>query len=291
MNQNQLSMRRLSYFTVLADLLHFGKAAEALHISQPALSSEIRKLESELGLTLFVRKPRTALTREGVILRRRAQHLLAAAERFSSGAEDLAAGITGSVTIGCVQTFFLRGLPQAVTAIESERPGIRVQIVEMTTAEQLEQLDSGGVDIACGHSAAQSANLTSVRVASEEFRLCTHPDRPARTLADVAEEPFIIFRREVSPHYWEKVMSVCRAADFTPRVTHQTTTWNAVISLIRQGLGVSLVPAIIADTGEGFTATRLGASAVRSESWMTMRQEDEGSAVGRVFEKLTALLQ
>lgn len=281
-----ISIRRLAYFVALADTLHFGKAAEALRISQPALSSEIKKLETELGLTLFARKPQTALTREGRILSRRARNLLEAADRFRSGAADLSIGITGNVTVGCVQTFFIRGLPQSVTAIESAWPGISVHIREMSTVDQLELLEAGGIDIACCHSPAKNPELNSVKVASEQFRLCTPPAFTATALADIADEPFIIFRREVSPHYWEKVVSICRAADIEPRVHHQTTTWDAVLSLIRQGLGVSLVPALIAESGTGFNSWAVDNAGIHSDSWIVMRREDTASAVGRVFDEL-----
>lgn len=287
---NDVSLRRLGYFATLAQTEHFGRAAEELHISQPALSSEIKKLEAQLGLTLFTRSPRTALTREGRLLHRRAQHLLAAADRFSLGAQALAEGISGTVTIGCVQTFFMRGLPQAVTTIERQWPQIRIQILEMTTAEQIEQLETGGIDIACGHTRPTSDDLTSHKIASDSFRLCTHPASGVESLTDAASEPFVIFRREASPHYWERVMSICRAADFTPHIKHQTTTWSAVISLVRQGLGVSIVPDIVADDSAGIVSLGLDDPNATSASWMTMRDTDAVSTPGRVFDELKKML-
>lgn len=279
-------MRRLAYFVALADTQHFGRAAEALYISQPALSGEIMKLEKDLGVMLFSRRPHTALTAEGAALIGRARNLVEAADRFVAGATDLAEGIAGSVTIGCVPSFFLRGLPQAVVDIEATWPGVVIRIREMNTADQIEALEVGGIDIACSHSPGQERDFVRVRVAHEEFRLCAPPGTTMRSLADVRGVSFITFRREVSPHYWEKVMTICRAADVEPRVQHQATTWHAVMSLIRQGLGVSLVPALIADQDPDLICEGVDTGDVRSDSWLVMRGDDEASVIGQVHAEL-----
>lgn len=279
-------MRRLAYFVTLADTQHFGRAAEALHISQPALSGEIMKLEKDLGVMLFIRRPHTALTAEGTALIGRARNLVEAADRFVAGATDLADGIAGSVTIGCVPSFFLRGLPQAVTDIEATWPGVVIHVREMNTADQIEALEVGGIDIACSHSPGQDRDLLRVRVANEEFRMCAPPGAQLRSLADARGAPFITFRREVSPHYWEKVMTICRAADVEPRVQHQATTWYAVMSLIRQGLGVSLVPALIAEQDPDLICADVDTGDVRSDSWVIMRGDDATSLIGQVYTEL-----
>lgn len=282
----QINMKRLSYFVVLAETLHFGKAAEALHISQPALSGEIKKLERELGVTLFSRKPRTALTKEGSLLVNRARNLLEAADRFTSGAIELSSGVAGSVTVGCVPSFFIRGLPDAVAELEATWPGIVIQIREMNTADQLELLEVGGLDIACCHAPGQGPDLRRERVANEEFRLCVPPGMEVHSFADVRGAPFVTFRREVSPHYWEKVMAICRAADVEPQVRYQTMTWAAGLSLIRKGLGVSVLPSLIAEQDPDLIARNVSTGDVRSDSWLVMRGEDSTSAVGHVFDAL-----
>ncbi|WP_019159072.1 LysR family transcriptional regulator [Brevibacterium senegalense] len=283
---SQMSLKRLSYFVALADTLHFGGAAEAMGVSQPALSGEIKKLEEELGIMLFTRKPRPALTREGKALVNRARTLMAAVERFEVEAQQLSQGVQGSVTIGCVPSFFLRGLLDVVAAFEETWPGIAIHLVELNTTTQMEQLSVGAIDIACSHAPGQGSELRRVRVANEELRLCAAPDKLVRSLADARDLPFVTVRRDVSPDYWEKAVTVCGIADFVPQVRYETMTWAAVVSLVRSGLGYSLLPAIIADQNPDLVAAAHVSDDVRSRSWIVMRESDSTSAVGQVFDSL-----
>ena len=283
---SQISLKRLSYFVALADTLHFGRAAEAMGVSQPALSGEIKKLEDELGIALFTRRPRPALTREAKVVLNRARTLLAAADRFETEAEELATGVHGSVTIGCVPSFFLRGLLDVVAEFEETWPGIAIHLVELNTTAQLELLSDGAIDIACSHAPGQGPELRRVRVANEEFRLCAAPDKQVRSLADARDLPFVTVRRDVSPDYWEKAVTVCSIADFEPQVRYETMTWAAVVSLVQSGMGYSLLPAIIADQIPDYVAAPHVSEDVRSHSWIVMRETDAASAVGQVFDSL-----
>ncbi|HLS33247.1 MAG TPA: LysR substrate-binding domain-containing protein, partial [Brevibacterium sp.] len=112
------------------------------------------------------------------------------------------------------------------------------------------------------------------------------PGMEVRALTDLRSVPFVTFRREVSPHYWEKVMAICRAADVEPQVRHQAMTWGAVLSLIRQGMGVSLLPSLIADQAPELVSRDVATGDVRSDSWLVMRSEDSASAIGQVFAEL-----
>jgi DNA-binding transcriptional LysR family regulator len=283
---SQISLKRLSYFVALADTLHFGRAAEAVGVSQPALSGEIQKLERDLGITLFTRRPRPALTREAKVMVNRARTLLAAAERFETEADELSSGVQGSVTIGCVPSFFLRGLLEAVAEFEETWPGIALHLVELNTTAQLELLSDGAIDIACCHSTGQDEDMRRVRVANEAFRLCAPPALDVRDLADTRSLPFVTVRRDVSPDYWEKAVTVCSGADFEPQVRYETMTWAAVVSLVRAGLGFSLLPAIIADQHPDLVVPTAISADVRSHSWMLMREKDSATAVGQVFDTL-----
>lgn len=221
---NEVNIRRLRYFIALAHTLHFGRAAESLYISQPALSNEIKKLEAECGAQLLIRKPHIALTRQGEILRSRAEVLLTSVDRFRSLAEGIASGRSGDVQIGCVQTFFNIGLLRGIKEIKRQHPDLRIRVIELPTVEQLELLENGGIDIACCHQDASNVDLVSTQVIREPFRLCTSLNSEALSLLEVQDQPFIIFRREASPQYWEKVVSICNALGASPQIDHQATT-------------------------------------------------------------------
>src|SRR5699024_1056907 len=142
-----IDLRRLRYFTVLAQTLHFGRAAMLLHISQPGLSAEIRRFEKQLGVTLFSRTPRTALTHEGEALLTEAEAVLAGAERFAASSAALATGQAGVVTVGATASVLEHGLLRAVAQLAGEAPALRLLVEEMSSAEAVAALRSGGVDL------------------------------------------------------------------------------------------------------------------------------------------------
>lgn len=287
------SLRRLRYFAVLAEHLHFARAAEALGISQPALSAEIRKLEAETGMALFTRSPATALTREGVLLLRDARATLAAAHRFSERAGDLAAGAAGSLVIGTVQSFCYRGVPEAVGRLATERPELRVRTLELPTAAQRGLLRSGEIDLACGHMPIGDAGIVTTAALAEPFVLCVPASSSVHSLAEAAALPCITFRREASPHYRDRVLSLWTAAGLEPDIRHETSTWESAIELTAHGLGSAVVPRSVARRHARDARIRTlaltGASAA-SEAWVS-RREDDSTVVAEVAAVLLGALR
>jgi DNA-binding transcriptional LysR family regulator len=270
------SLRRLEYFAALAEHLHFARTAEALGISQPALSAEIRKLEAECGVRLFSRSPTTALTREGTLLLRDAHGVLETSARFAAHAGDLASGMTGSLVIGTVQSFCYRGVPQAIRRLADARPGLRVRTLELPTAEQRSRLLSGAIDLACGHMPIRDDGIVSTAAVGEPFVLCLPSHLRAGSLAEAAAEPFIVFRREASPYYHDRVLSVWRETGIRPDIRHETNTWESAVELVAHGLGVALVPQGVAQRHcrDPRIRTLPCASAARSEAWVSRREAD-----------------
>src|SRR5690625_3299500 len=209
-----LDLRRLRYFTVLAQTLHFGRAAELLHISQPGLSAEIRRLETQLGLALFTRTPRTALTHEGETLLAEAEAVLTGADRFASASAALASGQAGVVTIGSTAAVLEQGLLGAIARLAEDAPELRVIVEELSSAESSTALREGRIDLACGNAPADGPDVTATRLTAAPFALvvpaqATAALRPVSTatgsspapesLSDCADLPFSAFRRSASP--------------------------------------------------------------------------------------------
>jgi DNA-binding transcriptional LysR family regulator len=289
------TLRRLRYFTTLVDEGHFGRAAAALHISQPALSAEIRKLEHDLGLQLFVRSRRgTRPTDAGLWLHRRAGMLLESATRLTHEAREVAAGAVGHVIVGFVQTLAHRGLPDAVTALSTSHPGIRVELVEMSTGDQLDALQRGQIDIACGHAPSLDPEDDSRRLFSEPFLACLPRDHRLGSeplaLSQLAHEPFVVFRQDVSPHYFERVRAMCFGAGFQPRIAHRTATWQTVGQLVGAGLGVALMPAGMIPDNERIRLTALTDGDYTSEVWVVTRREVRDATVQVVLDLVLSRL-
>lgn len=288
-----IDLRRLRYFTVLADTLHFGRAAELLHISQPGLSAEIRRFEKQLGVVLFSRSPRTALTHEGEALLADAEAVLAGAERFASASTALATGQSGVVSVGATASVLEHGLLDAVAQLAEEAPELRILVEEMSSAEAVAALRTGGVDLACGNAAADGPDVTSTRLATAPFALIVPTRRRAAlasaipdTLADCAEVPFAVFRRNASPRFHDTVRALCVDAGFEPRFTYRSRTWRSALDAVAAGLCVALAPVPIAraraEADPRIRIAHVVDSALTAESWISRRAGTSSQLFDRV---------
>ncbi|WP_213952736.1 MULTISPECIES: LysR family transcriptional regulator [unclassified Variovorax] len=246
-----MELRHLRYFTVLAEELHFGRAARRLSISQPPLSVAIRQLESSVGARLFERNSKEVrLTPAGEALRASAQTLLRQADEAALEARDVSQGSAGRLRIGFVGAMLYRGLPQALAAFQSAHPAVRVSLSELNSGQQIAELMHDHMDVGFVHTSRIPAELRHVLLMSEPFAACVpagHRLARRRTLdlASLRNEPFVLFSREASPDYHERILSICAGAGFRPEVRHEVRHWLSVVSLVSQGMGVALVPTAI----------------------------------------------
>ncbi len=243
-----MELRHLRYFSVLADELHFGRAAQRLAISQPPLSVAIRQLEEAVGTRLFDRNSKTVrLTPAGQALRASARRLLRQAEEAALEARDVAAGSAGLLRIGFVGAMLYRGLPQALRAFQAQHPAVRISLAELNSGEQITELLHDRLDLGFMHTARMPRDLSCRLLLTEPFVACLpsgHALARKRVLAptDLREQPFVLFARASSPDYHERILSICAQAGFLPEVRHEVRHWLAGVSLVAQGLGVALVP-------------------------------------------------
>jgi DNA-binding transcriptional LysR family regulator len=243
-----MELRHLRYFSVLAEELHFGRAARRLAISQPPLSVAIRQLEASVGARLFERNSKEVrLTPAGDALRASARRLLRQAEEAALEARDVAAGSAGRLRIGFVGAMLYRGLPQALRAFQARHPAVRITLAELNSGLQISELLHDRLDLGFVHTSRMPPELQHRLLLAEPFVCCLpsgHALARKRVLApaDLRDQPFVLFSREVSPDYHERILSICAEAGFQPEVRHEVRHWLAVVSLVSQGLGVALVP-------------------------------------------------
>lgn len=250
-----LETRQLQYFVVLAEELHFSRAAKRLCISQPPLSMAIKQLEGTLQAQLFERNSRgVRLTHAGRHLLAQARDILERTRRAAADTRAVAQGMAGSLRLGFVGSSMYRGLPEALELMRAQYPDVRVDLLELNSIDQLAALQSGKIDLGLMHTLAPPAGMRAQVVVSEPFIACLparHPlaaqDRIA--MAQLANERLILFSEAVSPDYFGVIRSMCQKAGFDPELRHEVRHWLSVLSLVGTGQGVSLVPACLQRAG------------------------------------------
>ncbi|GAA6140459.1 LysR substrate-binding domain-containing protein [Hydrogenophaga sp. 5NK40-0174] len=249
MENKSTELRHLRYFLVLAEELHFGRAAQRLSMTQPPLSLSIQQLEASIGARLFERNNRgVALTAAGQALQVSARALLEQADRMMREARDVGEGMTGSLEIGFAGTVLYLGLPDMLRRFEGDHPRLRVVLKELSSSDQLTELMHDRLDVGFVHTTRVPAGFEQIKVSSQPFMAClpsSHPMARRRRLAlsSLKGEPFALVSRSVSPDYHDRLLAMCAGAGFDPELRYVSRHWLSVVSLVGQGLGVALVPA------------------------------------------------
>jgi DNA-binding transcriptional LysR family regulator len=250
-----MEFRHLRCFTVLAEELHFGRAAQRLAMTQPPLSLNIQQLEASVGARLFERNSRgVALTAAGLAFLPRAQALLEQAAMAAREARDVGQGLAGQLHIGFAGTVLYRGLPQVLRAFGSAHPGLRLVLRELSSSEQLVELVHDRLDLGFVHTTRVPAGFSQILVSSQPFMACLPvghalAGEAVLPLERLKGEPFAVVMRAVSPDYHDRILAACADAGFEPALHFELRHWLSVVSVIAQGLGVALVPAALQQAG------------------------------------------
>lgn len=247
-----IELRHLRYFRAVAEELHFGRAAERLGMTQPPLSQQIRQLEERMGLQLFERTSRrVALTAAGGELLERCGAVFAALGDAVEGARRADAGEIGTVTISFATSVMLNALPAIVREFREGAPEVRLELRELSTAEQVEGLRAGRLDVGFVREVDPLPELELETVLREPLLVGVARAHPSaaregpQALAAFAEEPFVLFPREVAPGLHARIHTLCREAGFVPRVVQESLEIATTVSLVAAGVGVTIVPASI----------------------------------------------
>jgi len=246
-----MELRHLRYFVTLAEELHFGHAAERLHISQPPLSLAIRALEQELQARLFHRTSRrVALSETGRAFLKDARSILAAIEEAKRRAGQIARGAAGVLEIGFTGSApFNKMFPPLLARFRRKWPRVRLTLHQMTTAEQLEALGDGRLDIGFARPARSELaprRLVVHRALREPLLVALSSDhrlagRARIPFAALKDEPFVMTPRHISAGLYDKVMELSARAGFVPRVAADAHEISAILALSAAGMGVGVV--------------------------------------------------
>lgn len=250
-----MEFRHLRCFTVLAEELHFGRAALRLAMTQPPLSMAIQQLEAAVGARLFERNSRgVSLTAAGQSFLPRAQALLEQAALAAREARDVGQGLAGQLQIGFAGTVLYRGLPQVLRDFSVGHPRLRLALRELSSSEQLVELVHDRLDLGFVHTTRVPAGFSQILVSSQPFVACLPVGhglarRRHVALEELEHDAFAIVMRAVSPDYHDRILAACADAGFEPVLAFELRHWLSVVSLIAQGLGVGLVPAALQQAG------------------------------------------
>ena len=236
----------LQPFLVLAEELHFRKASERLFVSQPALSKHIRKLEEKVGGQLFIRTRRkVALTETARVLIPLAQRLLQDSKAAFESVREAAEGRAGTLRIGFGIASVSEILPRTIIQFRRAYPLVELQMQDMPTSVQISGLLNGKIDIGMVRMPISHPLLTKFPLFREHLIAATPRSVAFQRkggLASLRDRPFISYPRAISENIHGQVLAVCRCAGFTPRIVQEASELFTMLSLVRAGLGVALVP-------------------------------------------------
>ncbi len=249
-----MELRHLRYFRAVAEELHFGRAAEKLHIAQPPLSQQIRQLERELEVSLLTRSTRRVeLTAAGTAYLKRAVAVLDAVDDAGEQARRIAAGVEGHLTIGCVGSATYSVLPRLVRALRDELPHVEISIRgEMLAPAQLDALLTGDIDIGLLRPPVDNALIGSEVLRRDRLIAALPAEHPLAQqdqlhVSDLRDEDIIAHTGQGQSVMGGLLVAVCADAGFTPLVRHEVSETSTLVTLVAAGLGVAVVPAPTAD--------------------------------------------
>ncbi len=244
----QLELRHLNYFAVLAEELHFGRAADRLFISQPGLSKQIKHLESILEVQLLERNKRNVhLTPAGHYLSNEVKQLNERIDDVIHHTRLVHSGLQGNLRLGYIGSAMQNIIPDLLKQIDKEYPGIQFDLAEMGNNDQVERLLHQSIDLGFVRTEHVPKPLKSLTIFEDTFSLVLPLDHPIAVdqledLSVISDEKFILFESSYSQSYYIKVMQIFADAGFSPKVAHHTIHASSIYRLVENGLGISIVP-------------------------------------------------
>ncbi|SDJ04543.1 LysR substrate-binding domain-containing protein [Nonomuraea jiangxiensis] len=247
-------LRHLEGFVAVAEELHFGRAAERLHLAQPALSQQILRLEASLGVDLLIReRRRTRLSDAGKAFLVEARRTLAHAAQARAVAVRAGRGELGSLRVGYVSTTSSAPFLAALAAFQRTHPDVQVELRELPLGSLAGPLRDDVVDVAfiarlgpldvCLDEGAVLCELSAERFVAAVS--ADHPlaARPAVEVGELAEEAFVLLAPDICQEWDDAVHGICATGGFTPRVSHYVRELSTQLIIVAAGLAVALVPA------------------------------------------------
>lgn len=245
---NQIELRHLNSFLVLAEELHFRNAAEKLFISQPGLSKQIQQLEGHLGVTLLERDRRNVrLTNGGRYLKKQVAYLNGFLTHTFNHLKNLDKGVEGEIKIGFVGSAMQQVIPELIKKCNKIYPELHFVLDEMSNQAQIEAIEKYQIDLGFVRLNTVPSTIQLKPIFKEHFSLVLPKNHPINkttfeNIRQFRKESFILFSSDYSSTYYNNIMSIFTDAGYEPKVSHKSIHANTIFRLVESGLGIAIVP-------------------------------------------------
>jgi DNA-binding transcriptional LysR family regulator len=280
-----IELRHLRYFIAVADELHFGRAAQRLHIAQPPLSQQIRRLEEMVGHPLLIRTSRAVkLTAPGAALLDRAKRTLQRVAEDLAFTRRVGLGHSGSLRVGFIGSGMQTQLPAVLGEYRRLYPDVELRLQETFTSHLIESIRDGSVDVGFLRDGGPIEDLMIQPLFEEKFIvILPRRHRLAQLstvrVAQLKDEPFVFFPKSAGPNAWNRTMNLCEEQGFRARVVQEAPHWVTIVSLVGAGLGVTIAPACIRHVAGKTVVCRPLTSHGRTFIELARRSEDSNPVV------------
>jgi DNA-binding transcriptional LysR family regulator len=244
-----MELRQIRSFLSIAETLHFGRTAEMIHLSQPALSLQIRALEDEIGVRLFERNRRkTALTAAGIAFRDDATGALLRLDQVVHRAKLAANGKRGILRIGFISTAGSEIVPTIIRQFRERNGEVEFSLRNILTIDQIQMLEAGSLDIGFLRLPIGHSELEVVTVHREPFVLVVPSSHKLAKkkrvrLREASSQDFVMYDRAYAPGFHDLIFGMLRDAGIIPNVRQTAGEMPTLISLVDSGTGVAILPA------------------------------------------------
>lgn len=256
-----LTLRQMRYFEALASARHFGKAAELVHVSQPALSAQIMEMESHLGVKLVERsRSGVFLTRKGEEVLTRTRAILAEVDRLEQSARASAGTLEGRIRIGVIPTLAPYLVPRLVPHLRSVYPAIEIELKESITSRLVSDLGEGLLDAVVAALPIETDGLSTKPLFSDRFYMAMADDERNILMSPLTEDQVDVEQLlllEEGHCLRDQALAVCSTAGKRRLVSFGATSMTTLLQMVANGMGMTLIPEIAIATEAARNAIRI----------------------------------
>jgi DNA-binding transcriptional LysR family regulator len=243
-----MDIRQLKYFVAVAEERHFGRAARRLHMSQPPLSTQIKGLETELGVRLLDRSTRrVSLTDAGRVFLRRANEILNSVDAAAEEVQQAESGLRGRLTVGFISSATLSLLPLSIRLFRERVGGVELELKELTSSQQVDELYEGGIRIGLVRLPMNSPGIRLEPVL-EESLVVALPAGHALAIEDrisleaMSDQPLVFFTRALVPGFHAQIVELYARIGAFPNVVQHAVHFQTIVGLVASGIGSAILP-------------------------------------------------
>lgn len=243
-----MNLRQMKYFIAVAEELHFGRAAQRLHVSQPPITRQIQQLEEQLGAQLFNRTPRgVELTQAGALFLDEARYIVARLDQAADRVHRAAEGGLGRLDVAIFGTAILSYIPRVVLEFKRRYPDVKVVMHALDKLAQIEALQNRSIDLGFNRLLTPVPGIVIEELMHEPLFAAVAASGPFAlrdtiALNELAREPMLLFPASRTQGFVEKVTGLCHEAGFAPVVAQVVGDGLTAMALVASGFGVCLVP-------------------------------------------------